>query len=63
MSFSDSDDRFDTPLDYTRTIFMEMQHFRACITTSHTACKHQQQQSNPEKAAPNDSLGQGAASF
>ena len=35
MCFSDSDDRFDTPLDYTWTIFMEIQHFRACITTSH----------------------------
>ena len=39
MCFSDSDDRFDTPLDYTQTIFMEIQLFRACITTSHTACK------------------------
>ena len=58
MCFSDSDDPFDTPLDYTQTIFMEIQHFRACITTMYTACKpqlrveHQQQQSNPEEASP-----------
>ena len=64
-----SDDRFDTLLDYTWTILMEIQHFRASVTTMHTACtpklkvEHQRQQSNPEKAAPNDSLRQGAASF
>ena len=69
MCVSESDDCFDTPLDYTQTILMEIQHFHACITTMHTACKpelrveHQQQQSNPEGAAPNDSLRQEAASF
>ena len=69
MCFSGSDDRFDTPHDYTQTIFMEIPHFRACITTSHTACKpelraqHQQQRYNLEKAAPNDSPCQAAASF
>ena len=58
MCFSDSDHPFDTLLDYTQTIFMKVQHFCACITTMHTACKpqfrveHQQQQSNPEEAAP-----------
>ena len=58
MCFSDSDDRFDTPLDYTQTISIEIQNFRTCITTRHTACKPQlrvelqQQQSNSEDTAP-----------
>ena len=36
-SFSDWDKSFDTPLDYTKTIFMEVLHFLACgDTTRHT---------------------------
>ena len=31
MCFSGSDDRFDTPHDYTQTIFMEIPHFRMGI--------------------------------
>ena len=42
MYFSDSDDHFDTPLDYTQTIFMEIQHFCICgDTTMHTTSKPQ----------------------
>ena len=37
MCFLDSDNRFDIPLDYTQTIFMEIQHFCALgDTTMHT---------------------------
>ena len=31
MCFSGSDDSFDTPHDYTQTIFMEISHFRMGI--------------------------------
>ena len=34
MCFSDSDYYFDTPLHYTETIFMEIQHFHACGDTT-----------------------------
>ena len=59
MCFSDSDDFFDTPLEYTQTIFMEIQHFCACgDTIMHTTYKpqprgeHHHHHSNSEKAAP-----------
>ena len=57
MCLSNSDYHFDTPLHYTETIFMEIQHFCACGDTTiqhanQSSEWHQQQQSNPEEAAP-----------